>query len=92
MQPVFGHDEDGLALGPRAARERATTLEGTAIADHYTCLADARQLARGEDEHLVGLTERIAPAPVVRVPVQPFEVNDLDGLRVLGGLILGEPE
>jgi len=83
MQPVFGTDGDGPAAGPDAARERARTLAGTALGDLYTCLADARQLARGEEEHLAGLAERVTPAPVVRVPVQPFEVSDLDSLEAL---------
>jgi anion-transporting ArsA/GET3 family ATPase len=91
MQPVFGTAEDGLALGPEAARARAQTLAGTDLGDQYTCLADARQLARGEAENLVGLTDRVAPAPVVRVDVQPFEVTDLDALHRLGTLLLGPP-
>jgi anion-transporting ArsA/GET3 family ATPase len=89
MQPAFGTDHDGFALGPGAARERARTLEGTDIGDLYTALADARQLAQGEEEHLSGLAEQVHPAPVVRVPVQPFEVNDLGGLSTLGSLMLG---
>ena len=89
MQPAFGTDHDGFALGPEAARERARTLEGTDIGDLYTALADARQLAQGEEEHLSGLAEQVHPAPVVRVPVQPFEVNDLGGLSTLGSLMLG---
>jgi anion-transporting ArsA/GET3 family ATPase len=91
MQPVFGTAEDGLALGPEAARARAETLAGTDLGDQYTCLADSRQLARGEAENLVGLTERVAPAPVVRLPVQPFEVTDLHALHRLGALLLGTP-
>jgi anion-transporting ArsA/GET3 family ATPase len=87
MQPVFGSPDEGPATGGDAARERAATLRGTALGDHYTCLADARQLARGEERHLVGLTERVAPAPVVRVPVQPFEVSDLGALGRLGALM-----
>ena len=90
MQPAFGTGDDGLALGPDAARERAHTLEGTDIGGLYTALADARQLARGEEEHLGGLAEQVSPAPVVRVPVQPFEVNDLEGLATLGSLIVGD--
>ena len=70
-----------------AARERARTLAGTALGDLYTCLADARQLARGEEEHLAGLADRVAPAPVVRVPVQPFEVSDLGSLAALARLM-----
>jgi len=87
MQPLFGSDRSTLAVGPEAARERARTLAGTALGDHYTCLADARQLARGEEEHLSGLADRVAPAPVVRVPVQPFEVSDLDSLAALARLM-----
>lgn len=87
MQPVFGTDDEGLAMGPEAARQRAGTLAGTALGDHYTCLADARQMARGEALHLAGLAERVAPAPVVRVPVQPFEVTDLRSLELLGGVV-----
>jgi anion-transporting ArsA/GET3 family ATPase len=94
MQPSFGADSgaagDGgaaLVTSGDAVRERARTLAGTAIGDHYTCLADARQLARGEERHLAGLTERVAPAPVVRIPVQPFEVSDLASLTALGRLL-----
>ena len=77
--------------GPRVPARRASgphTLAGTDLGDLYTALADARQLARGEEEHLGGLTDRVAPAPVVRVPVQPFEVNDLEGLTC-SELVLG---
>ena len=77
MQPVFGHGDDGMALGPGAARERARTLAGTAIGDHSTCLADARQLARGEAETLVGLSAGVAPAPAAHVEVQPFKLPPL---------------
>ena len=44
----------------------------------------------GAEEHLGGLAEQVSPAPVVRVPVQPFEVNDLEGLATLGSLIVGD--
>jgi anion-transporting ArsA/GET3 family ATPase len=87
MQPVFGGDDDGAASAPDAVRARAGTLAGTALGDHYRCLADAGQLARGEEEHLAGLAERVAPAPVVRVPVQPFEVSDLGSLGALAELM-----
>jgi anion-transporting ArsA/GET3 family ATPase len=50
-------------------------------------LADARQLAAGERANLRGLTERVAPAPVAEVPVQPFEVADLASLAALGRLL-----
>ncbi|MFM7062146.1 MAG: ArsA family ATPase [Actinomycetes bacterium] len=98
MQPAFerpGHD-DGLATGPEAVRQRAATLSArpgaAALADHYTCLADARELARGEESNLAGLTERVAPAPVVRVALQPFEVTDLAALSGLGDVVFGRTD
>ena len=69
---------------PEADRERAETLDGTAIGDHYRCLADLRRIAHSETEHLAELTARIAPAPVCRVPFLPFEVHDLDTLARFG--------
>jgi hypothetical protein len=98
-QPVFGVSlgggteegerapAGGTALAAGAVTERARTLAGTALGDHYRCLADSLQLARGEAEHLAGLAERVAPAPVVKVPVQPFEVTDLASLATLARLI-----
>lgn len=95
MQPRFGGPlPDGTGpLGPglAEARARASTLHGTPLADHYTALADAIAVAEGEESNLVGLTEQVAPAPVVRVPVLPFEVTDLEGLSHIGGLLLGDP-
>ena len=43
-------------------------------------LADFALLAGTEDDHLAGLTGRVAPAPVVRVPFLDTDVHDLDGL------------
>ncbi len=92
MQPSFAGAAGGdrtRATGPEAARARATSLAGTAIGDLYTCLADARELARDEEAHLMGLAAQIGDAPVVRVPVQPFEVTDLRSLGALGDVLLG---
>ncbi|MEZ5237722.1 MAG: ArsA-related P-loop ATPase [Microthrixaceae bacterium] len=87
MQPRFGDAGTGPTRSEAAAR--AETLEGTAIGDHYRALADALAMADGEEAHLVGLSERIAPAPVVRVPVLPVEVTDLSGLHDLGRHLFG---
>jgi anion-transporting ArsA/GET3 family ATPase len=95
MQPTFVADEamatDGrvhqLSTGAEAARARAESLEGTALGDLFRCLADARQLARGEHEHLRGLADDVAPAPVIGVAVQPFEVSDMASLGKLGDVM-----
>jgi len=89
MQPAFAAADGTVAGGAAAIRARAEMLAGTALADHYSALADARQLAEGEESHLSGLAERVAPAPVVRVPVQPVEVTDLEHLDTLGDVMFG---
>jgi len=78
MHPRFG---DGLA---EATRERAHTLEGSELGGLYANLADFRLVASREEEHLAGLAERVAPAPVLRVPFLQSDVHDLDGLSEVG--------
>ncbi len=93
MQPTFGAETAGGEVTTAAtARARATTLEGTAIGEHYRALADALQVAEGDEVHLAGLAGQVDPAPVVRVPVQPFEVNDLEGLAAIGALLMVEDD
>ncbi len=87
MQPSFEFTTDRAELSGTAVRARAETLAGTDLGDLYTCLADARQLAAAEERHLAGLAERVAPAPVVRVPIQPVEVTDLAALGHLADLL-----
>ena len=65
---------------PEAARERATTLDGTELGGLYRNLADFALVASREEGHLEGLTEEVEPAPVVRVPFLHTDVHDLDGL------------
>jgi anion-transporting ArsA/GET3 family ATPase len=77
MHPRFG---DGL---PEATRERAHTLEGTDLGALYRNLAEFQLVASREEEHLAGLAEAVAPAPVVRVPFLSTDVHDLSGLAVL---------
>lgn len=78
MHPRFG---DGLA---EATAERAATLEGTDLGDLYRNLADFQLVASREEEHLAGLADAVAPAPVVRVPFLSTDVHDLAGLSLLG--------
>ena len=75
MHPNFA---DGLA---EATRERANSLEGTAIGDLYRNLADFQLVSSREEEHVESLAAKVAPAPVVRVPFLRSDVHDLDGLR-----------
>ncbi len=88
MQPTFvGPAGTGPDASPASLRTRAEELAGTALADHYTALADSRVLAEGEHDHLTGLRSRVAPAPVAELAVQPFEVTDLTSLSRLADLL-----
>ena len=77
MHPRF---DDGLA---EATAERAHTLAGTDLGGLYRNLADFQLVASREEEHLAGLAEAVAPAPVVRVPFLSTDVHDLAGLAGL---------
>ena len=82
MHPRFG---DGLA---EATAERARTLEGTALGGLYRNLADFQLVASREEEHLAGLADAVAPAPVVRVPFLSTDVHDLGGLSAVAAHLL----
>jgi anion-transporting ArsA/GET3 family ATPase len=74
MHPRFSE------ASPDTVRERARTFAGTDLAGLYANLADFLTVARNEEDHLRGLAERVAPAPVLRVPFLSSDVHDLDGL------------
>lgn len=78
MHPRFA---DGL---PEATRSRSETLAGTDLGGLYSNLADFQLVAAREEEHLAGLAERVAPAPVIRVPFLEQDVHDLDTLALVG--------
>jgi anion-transporting ArsA/GET3 family ATPase len=77
MHPRFG---EGLG---EAARERAATLAGTPLGDHYANLADFQLIAGREEDHLADLVGRVGDAAVVRVPFLRSDVHDLQGLEEL---------
>jgi anion-transporting ArsA/GET3 family ATPase len=85
MHPSFG-------LGDGAtARAEADRWAGTPLGAMWANLADLRQVAGREEDELRGLAERVAPAPLVRVPVLRSDVHDLDGLAEVAGHIFGPP-
>jgi hypothetical protein len=73
-----------------AARERAETLAGTAIGDHYANLADFQLIASREERHLDDLVGKVGDATVVRVPFLRSDVHDLAGLEELAGYVVGD--
>jgi anion-transporting ArsA/GET3 family ATPase len=83
MHPRFGTSSSG------ALRNRATTLAGTDLGGLYANLADFTQVAEREEEHLEGLAEQVAPAPVVRVPFLQSDVHDIEGLDEIAAHLFG---
>jgi anion-transporting ArsA/GET3 family ATPase len=73
-----------------AARERAETLAGTAIGDHYANLADFQLIASREEDHLGGLVGKVGDAVIVRVPFLRSDVHDLAGLEELGRYVFAD--
>ena len=86
LHPRFGA---GGQMSEEAAqlRARAQSLAGTPLAPLYANVADFRQVAEREESHFADLAERVAPAPVVRVPFLDDDVHDLDGLARLGSYL-----
>ena len=82
MQPRFG---DGPS---EAAAARAGSLAGTDAGGLYRNLAEMQAIAEQEEAHLVDLAARVAPAPVIRVPLLPGDVHDLAGLTQVADHLL----
>jgi anion-transporting ArsA/GET3 family ATPase len=88
MHPRFAH------VGADDLRKRAAGRSGTDLGGLYENLADFTQLAEVEEAHVAALSERVRPAPLVRVPFLPSDVHDLEGLAELGKYLFdsdGEP-
>jgi anion-transporting ArsA/GET3 family ATPase len=83
MHPSFGAG-DGVAV--RAAADAAT---GTALGALWANLADFRDVAASEEAQFGSLAARVAPAPIVHVPVLRSDVHDLAGLAEVAGYIFG---
>jgi len=83
MHPSFG---PGSAADAETA---ASKYAGTSLGPLWENLADLRQLAAGEEGQIAGLAGRVAPAPIVRVPVLHSDVHDLDGLAQVGSYLFG---
>ncbi len=94
VHPAFGEES------PEALRARAETLDGVAadapagrkesarrLAASYRNLAEFRNIARAEREHLEGVRERIGGAPVAFVPFLDRDVHDFDALAEVGRLL-----
>jgi anion-transporting ArsA/GET3 family ATPase len=52
-------------------------------------LLELERLADAEEAHITGLTARVAPGPIVRVPLLETDVHDVDGLAAVGRYLAG---
>ena len=59
-------------------------MDGTDLGGLYANLADFALIAGREEDHIAGLVDQVAPAPVLRVPFLRTDVHDLDGLATIG--------
>jgi anion-transporting ArsA/GET3 family ATPase len=84
MHPTFG----GMAAAE--ARDCVAPAGGPdrPLGALWANLADFRAVAEREEETLAALAARVAPAPVVRVPLLDDDVHDLDGLATVGSHLL----
>ena len=88
--PVRALDRQPHAPTVRRRAARGATASGPAPSRAPTSasstrnLADFALVAAREEEHLEGLAEQVAPAPVVRVPFLRSDVHDLAGLDEVG--------
>jgi len=78
MHPSFS------TSNPATTVDRAHRFAGTDLGDLYANLADFQQVAAHEHEHIAGLADRVAPAPVIGVPFLQTDVHDLSGLTEIG--------
>jgi anion-transporting ArsA/GET3 family ATPase len=96
VHPMFG---DEAPAGLRAAGnelrklagDRAGNAEAAArLAARYENLADFREVAEIEREHLGGVHERVGSASITYVPYLSRDVYDFAALREIGGLLFDE--
>ncbi|HMC41861.1 MAG TPA: ArsA-related P-loop ATPase [Acidimicrobiales bacterium] len=82
LHPRFPTADEGepRTLNSGSDRARAESLSGTALGTLYANLAQFREVAEREERHFATLAERVAPAPVVRVPFLAADVHDIEGL------------
>jgi anion-transporting ArsA/GET3 family ATPase len=83
MQPRFGHGFRTVAGDGAAAESPLAVLRRN--------LFELERLADAEEAHITGLTARVAPGPIVRVPLLETDVHDVDGLAAVGRYLAVPP-
>ncbi|HZQ59326.1 MAG TPA: ArsA-related P-loop ATPase [Acidimicrobiales bacterium] len=75
LHPDFG--------GPAVPDADAVRAPASPLESLRRNLADFHRVAAQEEGNFAALADRLAPAPVVRVPFLPDDVHDLDGLALV---------
>jgi anion-transporting ArsA/GET3 family ATPase len=78
-----------LGPGTRAGRRLPTAPEGSDLAALLANLAHLETLAEREEAAYSALVERVAPAPVGRVPLLGTDVHDIEGLVSMADHLFG---
>jgi len=93
LQPAFGADADPLAgaSSARRAADEADRRNEPLEAVAWRNLAELRELAGAEAAGLARLTQAVAPAAVVRVPMLTGDVHDLAGVEEVRRWLFEEP-
>ena len=79
LHPEFPGPVEGEALDKAG--------EHTALEAMYRNLADFRAVSQREREVVATLADSVEPAPVVRIPLFPRDVHDLDGMLRLASYL-----
>lgn len=83
MHPRF------TAEAPETLAARSETFANSDLGDLYRNLAEFTSVAYREEHHLTGLAEKVAPAPMVRVPFLRTDVHDLASLDLVADQLFG---
>jgi anion-transporting ArsA/GET3 family ATPase len=81
MQPRFG--------AVRSAQEPQADANDPRLTVLWQNLLELERQADAEEAHITGLTARVAPGPIVRVPLLDTDVHDVAGLAAVGRYLEG---
>jgi anion-transporting ArsA/GET3 family ATPase len=84
LHPRFGPVPSVLTTPSRAAEPTAAPLAAL-----LANLRDLQGIAEREERHFETLADRVAPAPVARVPFLADDVHDVTGLTEIGRYLFG---
>jgi anion-transporting ArsA/GET3 family ATPase len=82
--------DEGGSTGVETGEQTNVVKTGEVLEAHLANLRDLEAVAAREEASFAPLAARLAPAPVVRVPVLPSDVSDLGGLTEVATYLAGQ--